>query len=269
MNTEQYTQHTLSIRLSADGFSFSVTSCTDKESFQYETLRIQPNISLTANIKQFLYPNELLQRQFKNSNILIDTPHYTTVPFELFEDEQAEAIYYHCHPQRPGEKVLYNILDRCNIVVLFAIDKSTYSLLKELYPQARIFASISPVIEHLAGKSRIGNNCKTFLHLGRRTTDFLVFDHGHPLLINTFATQGSNDCSYYALNIWEKLKLNQEHDELYIIGNQPHKEEVAKELRSYIKSVSILNPTAEFNRSAAASNSEVTYDLLSLLHTNL
>lgn len=269
VNTEQYTQHTLSIRLSADGFSFSVTSNTEKEAFQYETLRIQPNISLTANIKQFLQPIELLKQQFKHINILIDTPHYTTVPFELFEDEQTEAIYNHCHPQRLGEKVLYNILDRCNIVVLFAIDKSTYSLLKELYPQARIFASISPIIEHLAGKSRIGTNSKTFLHLNRRTTDILVFAHRQPLLVNTFSTQGSSDCSYYTLSIWEKLKLSQEYDELYLIGNQPHKEQVAEELRTYIKSVSILNPMAEFNRSAAASNGEISYDLLSLIHTNL
>lgn len=269
MNTEQYTQHTLSIRLSADGFSFSVTNNTEKDVFQYETLRIQPNISLTANIKQYLYPHELLQKQFKNINILIDTPHYTTVPFELFEDEQAETIYHHCHSQRPGEKVLYNILDRCNTVVLFAIDKSTYTLLKELYPQARIFASISPLIEHMAGKSRIGGNRKTFLHLNRRTTDILVFDHGHPLLINTFPTQNHTDCTYYTLNIWEKLQLAQERDELYIVGHQPHKEMIVQELGAYIKSISTINPVAEFNRSTAASNEAVPYDLLSLLHTHL
>ena len=266
MNTELYTQHALSIRLSADGFSFSVVNSVEKDSFRYESLRIQPDISLTANVKQCLAPNELLQNTFKETNILVDVLHYTTVPLELFEDEQAETIYYHCCPKHPGEIILYNILDRCNIVVLFAMEKSTYALLKELYPQARIFASISPVVQHLARKSRIGVHRKIYINFNRRKMDVLVFEHGRPLLVNTFPTQGKGDCVYYALNIWEKLHLSQEHDELYLVGSHAIKEQVAEELRAYVRSVSIIAPSAEFNRSVAASNSEIPYDLLTLLH---
>ena len=268
MNKESYTQDTLSIRLSADGFSFSVTNSINKASFRYESLLIQPNISLTANIKQVILPHELLQKQFKEIKILLNTPNYTIVPFELFEDEQAETIYYQCHPKRPGETILYNILDRCNIVIIFAIEKSTHTLLQELFSKARIYASISPLIEHLANKSRIGGNYKTYIHLRQKNTDILVFKHGQPLLINTFATLSNNDRIYYILNIWEKLALNQEHDELYIVGNHIHTEQIANDLGTYIKSVSIINPIAEFNRSTAANNENIPYDLLTLLHTN-
>lgn len=259
----------LSIRLSADGFSFSILNPIE-ETFTYAPLRIQPNISLAANIKQVLATNELLQNKFKRTNVLIDSgTEYTTVPFELFEDEQNDTIYHYNHPFRTGETILHNILDRSNMAILFATEKNACQLIKELFPEAHIFASISPIIEHMANKSRMGCNRKMYLHLNKRTTDILAFEHGKPLYVNTLNCQNGSDCSFYTLSIWQQLEFDQEHDQLHIIGDQHYKEELMQELKNFIKQVNTINPSVEFNRSVAARNEQVPYDMLTLLHTNL
>ena len=261
-------QHILSIRLSADGFSFSALNPSDDSSFCYLPYAVDPSVSLTANVKQMLAGNEFLRKPFMRTNILVDTTAYTLIPFELFEDEQAEDIFYHCHPRRPNETILYNILDRSNVVVVFAMDKSACSLIDEHFPEARIFATVSPLIEHCSMKSRMGNNCKMYLYLQRRTVSIMAYEHGRILFVNTFPNRGEEDVLYYVLNVWKQLGFSQTHDELYLMGGAFADEALVDGVRKFVKTVSSVNPSAEFNRSSLAKE-EVPYDMLTLLLGNL
>ncbi len=267
----------LSIRLSADGFSFcSMSRSADGEgtpAFSYTPLQTDPHISLAANVKQLLERQGSVPRaeEFRRTDILMDVAgRYATVPLEMFEDEQTELLFHHLHRQRPGETVLYNILDRSNAVVLFAMDKTAYALLQELFPTARVWAGISPVIEHLTGKSRMAAPRKMYLCPGHRRMDLLVFEHGTPLQAGTYSCRDVNDCIYYTLSVWNSLGLNQEHDELYLIGMEhDEKEKMGEELRKFVRTVSVVNPVAEFNRSWVARHERIPYDLLALWHSGL
>ena len=66
---------------------------------------------------------------------------YTHLPLEFFEDEQTEIIFYHNHPKRENETVQYNILHKNSTVVLFGIDKSACSFLREQYPDCLLYTS--------------------------------------------------------------------------------------------------------------------------------
>lgn len=262
--------HTLSIRLSADGFSFSLLDPANESAFMHVPYRVEPDISLTANLKRALASNEFLNHSFKEVSVLVETTAYTLIPFELFEDEQVEEIYYYNHPRRHNEAILYNILDRSNMVVVFAMDKTTCSLIDEQFPNARIFATVSPVIEHCTIKSRMGSSRKLYLNLHRRAADLIVCEHGRTLLANTFSCRGGMaDCLYYTLNVWKQLGLSQETDEIYLLGDAEWRDELAVSLREYVKVVVQVNPAAEFNRSPLASGERLPYDLLTLLLGNL
>lgn len=242
-----------------------------KQPFLYTPVPVDPSISLTANIKQTLARNEELCGSAARTVVLLDTPRWTVVPLELFEDDQAEALYKQCHRMAGGEKVLYNILDRTNAVILFSMEQAAWQLVQELWPGAYVYASISPIINHLALKAKTHiptTNRKMYVRQGRRSMDIIVLDHGVPLMLNTFSCRNVADSSYYVLNLWKQLELNQMSDELYLIGGSPANEELATALRTYIKTVVVVNPKAEFNRSEVAACEDVPYDMLTFLHTN-
>ena len=96
----------------------------------------------------------------------------------------------------------------------------------------------------------------------------IVFDHNVPLVLNSFSCRSVADSSYYVLNLWKQLDLNQELDELYLIGTSVANEELAVALKPYIKTVVVVNPMAEFNRSELAAYEGMPYDMLALLHVN-
>ena len=93
-------QYTLSIRLSADGFSFSVFNPMAEGELTFYDHEVDENLSLTANLKQTFREMEWLSRPYRRVNILMADKRFTFIPLEFFEDEQAETVFYHNHPKR-------------------------------------------------------------------------------------------------------------------------------------------------------------------------
>ncbi|WP_455673542.1 DUF3822 family protein [Phocaeicola sp.] len=258
-------QYTLSIRLSADGFSFSIYNPLGESDFCFVPYPVNASYSMTANIKEMLAATEALKHPYKRINILVDTSRFTPVPFELFEDEQMDALFYHNFPKNNNEIVLCNVLGKSNVVVLFAMDKHAHQLLVEHFPTARFFSTASPLTEYFAQKSRLGNSRKLYAHIRKHLLEVFCYDKGKLLLINSFACKQTSDRVYYLLYIWQQLGYSQERDELQLTGKPDNKDELLAELRKYLRQVFVINPKAEFNRSEISKIEDIPFDMQTLL----
>ena len=261
-NSEQYT---LSIRLSTDGFSFSIYSPLAGGDFYFRAYPVNSQRSMAANVKAFLSATDELKHLFKQINIIIHSTRYTHVPLELFEDEQMETFFYQNLPRKQNEVVLCNILGKTNIVVLFSLDKLTHLFLTEHFPSARFFSAISPQIENLAYRSIQGNNRKLYANLHEQNIDVFAFDKGRLLVANSYPISGVGDADYYLLNLWQQLKLDQERDELHLIGPLNSRKEVTTRLQSYVRHIYSINPHAELNQSASTPIESIPFDIQSLI----
>ena len=238
-------QYTLSIRLRTDGFSFSITSPLPEEEPLQVAYEPDDSRSLTANLMQAVQSMEWWGKPFRRVNVLVGNRRFALLPLELFEDEQAEQQFYYNHPHRDNEQVLYNILQRSNLVVLFGIDSSVHHFICEHYPEARFYSQSTPLIEYYAGQSRLGNSRKLYIHLGRQGFEAYAYDKGHLLLANHFDAAQPADLLYYFFYIWKQLELDQERDELHLDGCQIHKEELLPELKKYIRQVFVAPPALQ------------------------
>ena len=243
-------QYTLSIRLSTDGFSFSIYNPLGNGTFSFYERAVDPSLSLTANLRQALREEEWLGSSFRRVNVLMANKRFTFIPLEFFEDEQIETVFYHNHSRQENELVQYNILRNNNIVVLFGMDKSTCSLLCEQYPNIRFYSQASPFIEYFATKSRLGNCRKMYVHLRKETVNIYTYERGRLTFANLFACKEVNDRIYYILYIWKQLGMEQERDELHLTGELSDKEQLLPELRKFIRQVFIMNPAANLDLQA-------------------
>ena len=243
-------QYTLSIRLSTDGFSFSVFNPLGDGELSFYDRKVDESLSLTANLKQTFREVEWLSHSFRRVNVLMADKRFTFIPLEFFEDEQAEAVFYHNHPKQNNELVQYNILQKNNIVVLFSVDKSVCSFLCEQYPDVRFYSQASPFIEFFATKSRLGNNRKMYVHSRKEAIDIFAYERGRLQIANSFPCKETNDRIYYLLYIWKQLGLEQERDELHLTGELPDKDQLLSELRKFIRQVFIMNPATNLDLQA-------------------
>lgn len=243
-------QYTLSIRLSADGFSFSVFNPLGEGELAFFDRKVEESLSLTANLKQTFRELEWLSHPYRRVNVLMASKRFTLVPLEFFEDEQAELLFYHNHPKRDNETVQYNILRKNNAVVLFGMDKSARSFLREQYPDIKFYAQASAFIEHFSSKSRLGNCRKMYAHLRKDAADLYCYDRNRLLLANSFECKQTPDRVYYLLYIWKQLGFEQMRDELHLTGDLTDKEALLSELRKFIRQVFIMNPATNLDLQA-------------------
>lgn len=260
-------QYILSIRLSTDGFSFSIYHPQQPEEIYFSSSPVNTQRSMAANVKTYLTETEELKHHFKLVNILIHTSRYTTLPLELYEDEQTDLLFYQNLPPQNNEVVLCNILGKSNLVILFGLDKLTHLYLTEHFPNARLFASVSPITEYLTHKVKSSECRKLFAIFHPESTEVMAFEKDKLLLLNTYPISGLNDSCYYLLNIWQQAGYSQEEDQLYICGNNrvPQWEELPLRLKKYIRKLFIINPQMEFNNSAMSRIKDIPFDMLSLI----
>ena len=83
-------QYTLSIRLSTDGFSFSIYNPIHNDSLSIIEKEIDTSLSLTANLKAVFHESDFLNHPYKQVNIMMASKRFTIAPLDLFEEEQAE-----------------------------------------------------------------------------------------------------------------------------------------------------------------------------------
>ena len=243
-------QYTLSIRLSTDGFSFSVFNPLENEEPSVYEHEVDESLSLTANLKQAFREIKWLDRPFRRVKALMVSKRFTFVPLDFFKEEQAEIIFYYNHPKQENEIVQHNALQKNSIVVLFGMDKSACSFLGRQYANVRFYSQASALIEFFSAKSRQGNSRKMYVHLRKKAIDLFAYERGRLQLANCFECTATSDRIYYMLYVWKQLCFEQERDELYLTGYLPDKEQLLPELRRFIRQVFIMNPAANLDLQA-------------------
>ena len=148
------------------------------------------------------------------------------------------------------DDLLPNILKKNNVVVIFGIDKSTYTFLNEQYPEARFYSQSTPLIEYFSIKSRLGNSKKMYASVRKDAIDIYCFERGQLLLANSFECMQTEDRIYYLLYVWKQLEFNQERDELHLTGTLSDKETLMNELKKFILQVFIMNPANNIDMQA-------------------
>lgn len=233
-------KYSLSIRLSADGFSFFVYSPEEKKTLLSDDLALDSYCPLAINIKNIFEQKDFLSHKYQHYSLLINNNRFTIVPLELFDDKAKDELFYAVHAKEENETIFYDVLSKSNCVILYAVDKSALNYIKEKISNITISSSIGRLIEYLATKSCTGNNKKTYIEFIHEGIIVYSFDHGRLLLTNFFKAKKLEDKIYFILNAWQQLKLDQLKDELYIF---PSKEtyKLEKRLKTFVDRIEILN----------------------------
>jgi len=256
----------LSIRVCTNGLSFCSYTPLAETPFEYKVYDIQPTISLAANLRNALLNEPMLKEEYQRVNVLITTPHFTTVPVAFFKLDDAQKYYEAAFPKDKPLHISYNVLRRSGISIVFGLDKNVYQLIHDDFPRARFYASASTLIEFFGEKSMIGTNKKMYCYLHEKEMTLYAFDNGKMMFVNTFQVKAITDIQYYILNIWQQLGFDQTEDALYIIGDTLAKrKELVDKIQNFIGDVSLIDRKEDFKNEITEGDANIPYDLQTLL----
>lgn len=261
-DTNKSELYTLSIRLSTDGFSLSAYNPGLEHPFYHWNYPVKVHLSVVTNVKEMLATCEQLKHPYKQVRLFFDTVNCTPVPFELFDDEDAERLYHQTfHTDQIGETVMSDVLPDADVVLLSCLNRNVRQQIVDHFPQASFHCTAAPLTAYFAKRSHLGDNRKLFVCFQKQHLTLLAFDRRKLMLLNNFSFKAVDDCVFYVLYAWKQLEYNQQQDELHLAGFIPSSEILLHRLRKYIRQVHAIDPSAEFSRAAYTNDKGLPFDL--------
>ena len=258
-------QYTLSIRLSTDGFCFTVHNPQVDNEYAYLPYRIDPLKPLASNFKYAIEETEMLKHTYGEVNIILADASYTLIPKEYYA-EQYEGEFYRLNTSSTtNSTILNNLVGDEQAVVLFDIEKQLHKQILTHYPKATIHAAITPLINFGIERSFSNNKRYCLLHMHKHSIVFMCYENAAPLFVNTFHYRNTADALYFILNCWGTLNLSQIDDTIHIAGESRHTKAITKELRRFIQNIHIIRPAEEFHSTELARIDEMPFDLQALI----
>lgn len=266
MAENQITNKSLSIRVCSNGLSFCTYAPGREDPFEYKVWDVNHTISLAANLKDALMHEPMLKQEYQRVNVLIATPHFTTVPVAAFQKEDIASVYQFTFPKDRPQHVSYNVLRRSGIAIVFGLDRNIHQLLLDDFPRARFYASASTLIEFFSERSLFGPGRKMYVYLHEKEMTVYAFEQGRMLFVNTFSAVSVADMQYYALHVWQEMKFDQVDDALFIVGdNEPRTMELSEKIKYFLQRVAVIDRGEDFKDRITMGNHLIPYDLQTLL----
>lgn len=253
----------LTIRLSHGALSFAVGDPKLDGKMVYDPYEINGSISLSANLREAFENDELLQSGYKHALLLTDSP-VMLVPKEEYEEEQAPHLYRYSFSGHEKDDIARAEIPELSAFAVYAVNHDIRIVVQDHFKNVNMLPLILPVWRHLYRKAFTGSRQKLFAYFHDKKVNIFRFEHARFRYANTFECDHAHDALYYILYVWKMLGMSNTDDELYLVGDMPHKDWLTENIGKYLSRSFVINEAADFNLNEMAKRDDVPYDLKAL-----
>ncbi|MDH6388796.1 hypothetical protein M2474_002243 [Dysgonomonas sp. PH5-37] len=241
-NPEEYT---LSVRIKNDGLDYVLHKQELGKDYFYNKIIFQKDITLAENIQKVLFENNFMTYGFGRTNVIFASVGYELVPDFLFDKNDMGKLYDLTHLEKGGF-IVRHCQEVLNNALLFNADEETYHfLVRSLFnPMFHHYAGI--LVQKFAEKARTARSAsQMYLNFHDGMIDVFCFSHFNLVHALTFSNLQATDTVYSILNIWEKSRMDQISDQLFVSGTDENFVPIINDLRKYVKNIEPLGLPSE------------------------
>ncbi|MBR5298092.1 MAG: DUF3822 family protein, partial [Parabacteroides sp.] len=164
----------------------------------------------------------------------------TIIPKEIFQEKYrtklltfaTSTIEKHC---------LSNTLKNEQAELVFGIEDEVYEFCSRSLVNPSFVHHIVPILPLL---EKLSCNClpkQLFVNLHHRSIDVIGYIQGTLVFVNSFEYNQMEDIVYYVLYVWKQISMNQQSDQLTLLGEFSVCQNLNKILRDYIQYIKLLD----------------------------
>ena len=255
----------LIIRLSRVSLDFTVINTTNAdEPVTFMPYDVKAGISMAANLREAFRNLPLLSATYQRIVVMIDSP-VLMVPVNLYDEQEQETLYYHSFPSSSSITVLASVVPDLSCVALYSVNRDLKTVIDDHFPQAQFLCAQVPVWRQLHQRSFTGVRSKLYGYFHDQRLDVFSFHQNRFKFCNSFDANRRADSLYFLLYVWHQLNLQQEHDELHLVGEIPERDALLDDLHQYLRRAYVISPSADYNRSPVTQIAGMPYDLITYI----
>lgn len=254
-------RYTLSIRLTSDGFCFSLCDHNNSGQILPAFYRTDPVSSEVANIKEFISAvDEIGISSFRRVNVIIDGSRASLIPFVLFDKDDLVTAFELSFKRFPAETLLYQVSDNNEFVVIFPVNKYVKQLLDNAFCNVEYRFSGGAVLDYVTRLERYKDSKGLLVCKMEKGLQIFGFGSNELLFFNCFECEGNSDSLYFIMNVWKTLGLSQMSDYLFLASDGDEGRELSDMLCKYIGNVERVEKNRVLNDAFSRINVSLPFD---------
>ncbi|MCF0197857.1 MAG: DUF3822 family protein [Bacteroidaceae bacterium] len=228
-----FTNNSLSIRLSAGGFSFFRP--VGRQDFTAET-----GVPLAQTLDMAIR-RHLRNTNFQPVRLLVDSPS-TRVPIDEFRSRDAQALYQLTYgldhlPER--HEIRYEVSGPLEMAEIFTVDSDALSVVQSHFPQATVRSFYGQLLtEAFTTECHRPADCqRLYVSVAGSLLFLFAFKEGKLIFANNYDTDVTENRLYFVLSVWKMLALDQHADQCLLCGEDHDLEQA---LRKFLVKVTCV-----------------------------
>ena len=236
----QSEKYILSIRLTPNGFYFSIHCPTNSSLFYQNSITFNSKETYLKNIEKFVFDYSFFTHNFLRINIIKVSDKLTLVPNEFY-DKRIESNLLAFNFHNANSLVLNNKIDQLNCKVIWEIDESHHNFLSRSLLNPTFKSHLSILISFFYQLHDKTNSALFINYNDDDMIDAVAFSNEKLILAKTFIARNTLEECFFIQKIWEVAQLDANDDKLLFSGKTDNHSASIDSLRKIIPNSNILS----------------------------
>lgn len=232
---------TLELSVRPAGIDYMLHSEAAGEAIQVGSIAIQsvrPDGGTDVKaVENAVYDNEVLLDDYRRVRVLVASPHFVVLPPDT-DDDDAERLLRVAYPETASTtEAAVCRLPLCGQVMAFEMETGLRGFLDRTFNTPQVCLNLYPLCEHYYRLNNGSTISRMFLNLRAGAMDIAVYRRGELLVANSYRFTDVEDAAFFALHVWQSMRLDQQSDEIQLAGSRELRDELATRLKRYVRYV--------------------------------
>lgn len=187
-------------------------------------------------IENAVYDTPLLLDDYGAVRVLVHSSRFVILPGDTGEDNATRMLEV-AFGADAGAEAMVCRMPRCDKVIAWRVPKGLPGFLGRTFNLPAVYHHLYPLCEHFYRLNSASDIARMFLSVRPGAMDMVVYRRDCLVAANSYEFRDTGDAAYFALHAWQSLDLDQQCDEIQILGARDLRDDLAERLKPYVKYV--------------------------------
>ena len=227
----------LDLSVNTHQLQFILYAPEQSESLVMRSIALDKGVPALQALENAVYDHPLLLGDYRRVRVVTYSPHFLVLPTPVAGDDTLVArSLAEAYPADDGERATCT-LPQCGVSIAYLLPQGTMGFLQRTFNNPPVVHHLYPLCEHFKSLNQGSRIARMFVNLQPGRMDMAVYRQGEFILANSLAMRNTADATYLLLHTWQSMGLDALTDEIQLTGDKSQRDELAPELRRFVKYV--------------------------------
>ncbi len=204
---------------------------------------------MEATVQKILQEDPLLQHNFQQVRLGVNTPKQTFVPDTLYDTGSSRKVLSYHFDFSDNEFLHTARISPMDSKLLFAVPHSLQHIFREKWKQVSITHGITGLIDYIIREYAPEKESRVFVNVRQQEMTVILLEAGKIRFQNTYAYDSPEDFTYFILAVYQEFGLDPGEVKLSFMGELEKDAKIYQMVFQYVRNIDFMKRPSGFTYS--------------------